>query len=86
MMRPEVGHQQADRLLDQRGLAGAVRPEQTVDLARLDPEGDVVVGGQRAEPLGEALDAKAQSSLWRARILRHRSPGWTSCHRQSSMT
>ncbi len=39
----------------QRRLAGAVLPEQAVDLAGLDRQVDVVVRGERAEPAGQAL-------------------------------
>ena len=50
--------QKADGLLDKRRLAGPVRAEQSVDLARLDAEGDGVVGDNRAEALRETLDAE----------------------------
>jgi hypothetical protein len=49
-----VGLVQAVEDVHQRGLAGAVLAEQAVDLAGLDGQADVVVGGQRAESLGDA--------------------------------
>jgi len=39
--------------IKERGLAGAVRSDQTADLARFDLEADVLDGGQAAEPLGD---------------------------------
>ena len=49
-----VGGVQAVQDVHQRGLAGAVLPEQAVDLARLDDEVDVVVRDERPEALGDA--------------------------------
>ena len=43
-------------------LAGAVLPEETVDLARLDHQVDPVVGREAAEPLGQALDLEPHGS------------------------
>ena len=42
----------------QGGFAGAVLAQQGVDLAGFDPQVDLVVGHQRAEPLGDALQFK----------------------------
>ena len=50
--------QETDRLLHERGLACSIWAEQTVDLAGPDAKRDGVVGGERAEPLGESLDAE----------------------------
>ena len=47
-----LGHgDHAEQHVHERRLAGAVLPEEAVDLARLDREVDVVVGGERAEAL-----------------------------------
>ena len=50
---PLVGLEQAAHHLHGRRLAGAVRPEQAVDLALEDAEADAVDGEARAEALGE---------------------------------
>ena len=42
--------------VEDRGLAGAVRPDQRGDVVPPDGEGDVVDGGEAAEPHGEMLD------------------------------
>ncbi len=48
--------QLAAELGDQRGLAGAVRPDDRVQLAGVDVERDVVGGDDAAEALGQILD------------------------------
>ena len=48
-----VGPVEAVEHVHQRGLAGAVLTEQAVDLARLDGQGDPVVGDQGPEALGD---------------------------------
>ena len=40
--------------LDQRRLAGAVLAQKRMDLAGLDPQGDIVIGLERAEDLDDA--------------------------------
>ena len=57
-----VGVVQPVEHVHQRALAGAVLPEQRVDLARLDDEVDVVVGDQRPEGLGDALQLQLHRS------------------------
>jgi hypothetical protein len=42
--------------LHQGGLAGAVLADQRVDRARMDGEGDVVVGAERAERLDDSVE------------------------------
>ena len=56
--------QKADGLFHERGLAGSVRAEQTVDLAWLDAERDAVVGGKGTEALGESVDAERPVVRW----------------------
>ena len=51
-----VGRQQRGQHAERRRLAGAVRPEQAEDLARLDRERDAVDGGDLAEPDDEVVD------------------------------
>jgi hypothetical protein len=50
--RRQQGHEHVHR----RRLAGAVRAEEAVDLARLDPQVDTVDGDDVLEPTGETLD------------------------------
>src|SRR6266536_1351845 len=49
------GRDESEQHLDERGLAGAVRPDQTDD-AELDIDGERVEGGHRGVPLGESPD------------------------------
>ena len=48
------------RHVDQRRLAGAVRPDDRVDAAGLEGEADIVDRDQRAEPLADMLEAQHQ--------------------------
>ena len=57
-----VRHDLAAELADQRGLAGAVRPDDGVQFALPDIEPDIVGGEHAAEALGEALDAEQRVS------------------------
>ena len=50
----------ARRHVDQRRLAGAVRPDDRIDPAGLEGEADVVDRDQRAEPLADLLEAQHQ--------------------------
>ena len=59
--RLEAGDQ-----LEQRGLAGPVRPDDPEDLAGLGPERDPVVGDQAAEAPGQVRDLKHRRSARRA--------------------
>jgi hypothetical protein len=52
--RPAVGAQQPQQHPDRRGLAGAVRSEEAVDLALLDGEVEAVEGHGGAEGLAQA--------------------------------
>ena len=53
-MRPAARRQHAGQEVDEGGLAGAVRPDQGVPRARLEPERDVVGRGEAAEALVQA--------------------------------
>ena len=55
--RLEAGDQ-----VEQRRLAGAVRPDDAEDLALVHVEGDVRVGGQAAVALGHAFDVEQRWS------------------------
>ena len=57
-----VGRDLAGELADQRGLAGAVRPDDGVQLARRHVERDVVGGDDAAEALAQAVDLAAAAS------------------------
>src|SRR5439155_26914711 len=46
----------AREAVEERGLAGAVRPDQPDDLARADREGDVLVGNEAAEALRDRAE------------------------------
>ena len=48
--------------MDQRGLAGAVRPDDGVQLARHDVQADIVGDGQRAIGLAQVADAQDRLS------------------------
>ena len=63
---PLVGDIVAEQDVHQRGLAGAVLAEQRDDLAALQVERDRVIGGQRAEALGDAGD-EGRDGTWDAR-------------------
>ena len=52
----------AGELADQRGLAGAVRPDDGVQLAARDVEPHVVGGDHAAEALGQAVDLEQRVS------------------------
>ena len=56
---PRIGREHAGELADQRGFAGAVRPDDGVQLALLHVERDVVGGENAAEALGQAFDLRA---------------------------
>jgi hypothetical protein len=51
--------------VEERGLAGAVRPDDGVDRAACELDADVVDGRQAAEALGERIDFKHGSLLSR---------------------
>ncbi len=51
-----IGRHLTAELGDQRGLAGAVRPDHRVQFARGDLEREIVAGDDAAEALGEPLD------------------------------
>jgi hypothetical protein len=53
-----VGLRQPVQDVHQRGLPRSVLPEQGVDLPRDHREADLVVGYERAEPLGDAPELK----------------------------
>ena len=53
---PGVGPVEAADDFDERGLAGAVVPEQAEHLAPLDVQVHLAQRGQGAEPFGDALD------------------------------
>ena len=55
-MRPESGVSWPLSWSDQRGLAGAVRPDHRVQLAGLDVEHDIVGGDDALEALGQVTD------------------------------
>jgi len=56
--RTRIGHIVTEQDRDQRGFARAVFTEQGQHLARCERERDVVVGHQRAEPLGDAAESQ----------------------------
>ena len=56
-MRARILHLEAGDHPQQGGLAAARRAEEADELALLDGERDVVERGERAEALGDALDA-----------------------------
>ena len=56
-MRPELGLQLAADLIDQARLAGAVRPDDDMPLARRDIEADIVGHDEAAERLIEMIEA-----------------------------
>ncbi len=63
--RPGIARDDARHRLDQRRLAGAVLPEQRVDLARLQREIDAGERREAREALGEAADREERgSSAW----------------------
>ena len=66
--RALVGDIVAEQDVHQRGLAGAVLAEQRDHLAALQVEGDGVVGDQRAEPLGHAVEAQHDRRAFVLRI------------------
>src|SRR5205814_1237251 len=51
-----IGADQSGDDVDQRGLAGAVRPEQPEELALIDLEADAGKGAQHAEALLDLMD------------------------------
>src|SRR5262249_50998912 len=53
-----VGGEQAGDLVDQRGLAGAVRADHGVQFARADLEMDAVGAGEAAEALVQVVEAQ----------------------------
>src|SRR5262249_44298282 len=57
---PGIGRELAGQLSDQRGLAGAVGPDQRVGLAAADAERDIVGRNQRAERLAQVLDLEQE--------------------------
>ena len=54
-MRPEFGRQLAAELGDQRGLAGAIRPNDRVQFAGRHIEHEIVGGNDALEALGQIL-------------------------------
>ena len=67
-----VGGEQPGDEIEQRCLAGAVGPDQRVDLTFGDVRAHLVQGVEAAEPLGQSLDREADIGL---HLLRH---GWPS--------
>ena len=65
--RALVGRQHAGQEIEERGLAGAVRPDQRVDVAAPHIHAQVVQRVEAAEALGQAFDREADS-------LRHDAP------------
>ena len=61
-----VGVQQAEEDVHQRRLAGAVLTEEAVDLAGLDDEVDLVVGGEGTESLRDPAEFDAHQSPYRS--------------------
>ena len=61
-----VGRDLAGQLADQRGLAGAVRADDGVQLAARHRERDVVGGDDAAEALGQAVDLRAAAQARRS--------------------
>src|SRR6185436_3132881 len=57
-----VGREGAGNQADERGLAGAVRPDQRMHFAGLDLEADAVGGDHAAEALGDAVKPEHVSS------------------------
>ena len=58
-----VGRLEAGDQVEQRRLAGAVGADDAEDLALVDIEGDVGVGGEAAEALGHAFDVEQQAHV-----------------------
>ena len=56
LYRPDAGDE-----IEQRRLAGTVRPDQTDDLAAADRDRDIAVGDEAAEPLPDAAGFKERS-------------------------
>src|SRR2546426_2281628 len=61
--RAAVRDQGAREHVENRALAGPVRPDQAQNLALFDPEGHIVDGREAAKSLGEAPDGK-QVATW----------------------
>jgi hypothetical protein len=55
---PDVGPVEARDAVEERALSGAVRPDDADDLPLAHREGDVVVGEEPAEALGDAADVE----------------------------
>ena len=70
-----VGLQQPVEDVHQGGLAGAVLPQQAVDLTGDDVQVDVVVGDQRPEALGDAAQPETRRGVGHVAILPHRQVG-----------
>ena len=62
LMRAAMRHEMAGELADQRGLAGAVRPDDGMDFAVADVERDMVGGNDAAEPAHQIVDAEQRIS------------------------
>ena len=67
-----VGSEHAEQQPHEGGLAGAVEPDQGVDLAGLDVEVDVANAGAAAELAGHAAGMDASWSCRRLQHVEHR--------------
>ena len=63
-----IGAQFSGDLLDQGGLASTVRPDQRMDLARLEVERDIIRGHQRTEAPGEIAERQDRFRHRRASV------------------
>ena len=69
---PAVGGSSVVEHSDERGLAGAVGPEQPEDLTVFDREADAVDGREVAELLDELVDLdRGRSSQWQQHVRGH---------------
>src|SRR5579884_3116444 len=59
---PGIGAEVAANLVEQSGLAGAVRPDDQPSLARLNHERNILGDGQAAEGFSQADDFKRRAS------------------------
>ena len=63
-----VGRHDPGEDLDRRGLAGAVAPEQRVDLTRTDAKVDPVIGDHGRIGLADPSQLEAVFGMWRYRM------------------
>ena len=69
MMRPDVGVRKPLISVEERGLAGAVRPDHRAQFAGLDRHRHVVDGDQAAEMLGDVFDLQQAHDATFRRIM-----------------